>query len=234
VADCYFELSKADKMRMHEFVAGEIKQLIQLAMRSDKPEKRDDSGSTARLVSALLSTEANDQLEPLRRTLLMSADDFRQGIFSWRGFLYYKWSASELLPRAREVAREIATLPIARDARSEERSYIATSKGRLVRRMVESARESGEILAVYDKFFGDLVERGQPQVFRDFLMRAPRMFVDLGEKLGGLAHVVSFWKFRFPKKRVVPVDAESVISLFGDFLISVGLSVEEYDETVLL
>ena len=234
VADCYFELSKADKTRMHEFVAGEIKQLIQLAMRSDKPEKRDDSGSTARLVSALLSTEANDQLEPLRRTLLMSADDFRQGIFSWRGFLYYKWSASELLPRAREVAREIATLPIARDARGEERSYIATSKRRLVRRMVESARESGEILAVYDKFFGDLVERGQPQVFRDFLMRAPRMFVDLGEKLGGLAHVVSFWKFRFPKKRVVPVDAESVISLFGDFLISVGLSVEEYDETVLL
>jgi hypothetical protein len=51
VADCYFELSKADKTRMHEFVAGEIKQLIQLAMRSDKPEKRDDSGSTARLVT---------------------------------------------------------------------------------------------------------------------------------------------------------------------------------------
>jgi len=233
VADCYFELSKADKTRMHEFVASEIKQLIQLAMRSDKPEKRNDTGSTARLVSALLSTEANDQLEPLRRTLMMGTEEFRQGIFSWRGFLYYKWSASELLPRAREVAREIAALPIARDANREDRHYIASSKTRLVRRMVETARESSELLGVYDKFFGDLVERGQPQVFRDFLMRAPRMFVDLGEKLGGLGHIVSFWKYRFPKRRLVPVDAESVISLFGDFLISVGLSAEDHDAVLL-
>lgn len=60
-------------------------------------------------------------------------------------------------------------------------------------------------------------------------MRAPRMFVDLGEKLGGLGHIISFWKFRFPKRRLVPVDAESVISLFGDFLISVGLSAEDYE-----
>jgi len=229
VADCYFELSKSDKARMHEFVASEIKQLIQLAMRSDRPEKRDDTGSTARLVSALLSTEANDQLEPLRRTLMMGTEEFRQGIFSWRGFLYYKWSASELLPRSREVAREIASLPIARDANREDRYYIASSKTRLVRRMVETARESAELLAVYDKFFGDLVERGKPQVFRDFLMRAPRMFVDLGEKLGGLGHIDSFWRYRFPKRRLVPVDAESVISLFGDFLISLGLSVEEFE-----
>ena len=145
VADCYFELSKSDKARMHEFVATEIKQLIQLAMRGNGADKRNDArsdnGSTARLVSALLSTEANDQLEPLRRTLVMGTDDFRQGIFSWRGFLYYKWSASELLPRVREVAREIASLPIARDANREDRYYITASKARLVKRMVETARE---------------------------------------------------------------------------------------------
>jgi hypothetical protein len=233
VADCYFELSKSDKARMHEFVASEIKQLIQLAMGGDRPDRRNDTGSTARLVSALLSTEANDQLEPLRRTLMMGTEEFRQGIFSWRGFLYYKWSASELLPRARDVAREIATLPIARDANREDRNYIATSKTRLVRRMVQTAQESTQLLAVYDKFFGDLVERGQPQVFRDFLMRAPRMFVDLGERLGGLGHIVSFWKYRFPKRRVMPVDAESVISLFGDFLISVALSAEDTDQVMV-
>lgn len=227
VADCYFELSKADKQSMHDFVASEIKQLIQLAMRSNSRDGRSDTGSTARLVSALLSTEASEQLEPLRMTLMLGSDEFRQGIFSWRGFLYYKWAASELLPRAKEVAREIAALPIARDARGDERAYILSSKQRLVRRMAESAKESVGLLAVYDKFFGDLVDRGRPQSFRDFLLRAPVMFVDLGEKLGGLSHIVSFWKYRFPKRRLVPVNPEAVLSLFGDFLISVGLSTED-------
>jgi len=158
---------------------------------------------------------------------MLGSDEFRQGIFSWRGFLYYKWAASELLPRAKEVAREIAALPIARDARGDERAYILSSKQRLVRRMAESAKESVGLLAVYDKFFGDLVDRGRPQSFRDFLLRAPVMFVDLGEKLGGLSHIVSFWKYRFPKRRLVPVNPEAVLSLFGDFLISVGLSTED-------
>ena len=226
VADCYFELSKSDKTRMHEFVASEIKQLINLAMRGDGADRRADSGSAARLVTALLSAEATEQLEPLRRTLMMGSEDFRQGIFSWRGFLYYKWSSAELLPSAKLVAHEIQALPVTRDARDDERTYIAASKVRLVSGMVESARQSADILAVYDQFFDDLVERGRPQVFRDFLMRAPAMFLTLGEKLGGLAHVVSFWKYRFPKRQVTPVDPESVISLFGDFLTSVGLSVD--------
>jgi hypothetical protein len=85
-------------------------------------------------------------------------------------------------------------------------------------------------LGVYDKFFGDLIERGRPQSFRDFLLRAPVMFVDLGEKLGGLSHIVSFWKYRFPTRRLAPVNPESVLSLFGDFLISVGLSADAVSE----
>jgi hypothetical protein len=229
VSDCYFELSKADKLRMHEFVANEIKQLIHLAMRNEKSSKRNDSGSTARLVTALLSTEADEQLEPLRATLMMGTDDFRKGIFSWRGFLYYKWSASELLPSISSVARDIIALPIARGARGDELRYITLSKRRLIKKMSENVKESRDVLAIYDSFFADLVERGQPQVFRDFLLRAPHMFVELGEKLGGLAHVVSFWNYRFPKRRLAPVDPETVISLFADFLSSVGLAAEEFE-----
>ncbi len=38
---------------------------------------------------------------------------------------------------------------------------------------------------------------------------------------------MSFWRYRFPTKRMVPVDAELVISLFTDFLLSVGLTADE-------
>jgi hypothetical protein len=231
VADCYFDLSKSDKLRMHEFVANEIKDLIGLAVKHSGAGAKRSDGSTARLVSALLSNGADEQLEPLRVTLMLGNDEFRQGVFSWRGFLYYKWSAADLLPRISTVAREISGLPISRAARADELSYIASSKRKLVKQMGSNVNEARKLLDIYDKFYADLVERGQPQVFRDFLLRAPHMFVDLGEKLGGLGHIVSFWRFRFPKKRLLPVDPELVISLFTDFMASVGLSADEVDES---
>jgi hypothetical protein len=227
VADCYFELSKSDKLRMHEFVAGEIKELIALASRSGKPGGRADAGSTARLVTALLSTGADEQLEPLRATLMMGHEEFRKGIFSWRGFLYYKWSAVELLPQVSAVARQISNLRVSRNASSEQLHYISNSKRRLITRMAQHVKDVSAALALYDNFFVELVKRGQPQAFRDFLLRAPVMFLELGEKHGGLAHIVSFWKFRFPSTDTAAVDAALVFSLFSDFLLSVGIAVEE-------
>ncbi|MGD0190429.1 MAG: hypothetical protein ABSD74_06780 [Rhizomicrobium sp.] len=229
VAPCYFDLSKADKMQMHEFAAGEIRELIQLAIDAGSSGKKRDFASAARLVSALLTTGAEDQLEPLRITLTLGADEFRQGIFSWRGFLYYKWSASMLLPKISDVAREITALPVDRSARYEELQFIINCKKRLVRKMSQTTTEVRKLLDVYDGYYAGLVHGGRPQLFRDFLLQAPRMFVQLGEKLGGLAHVTSFWRFRFPRRRVQPVDPETVISLYTDFMMSVGLSPDDLD-----
>jgi hypothetical protein len=229
VSPCYFDLSKGDKLLMHEFAAGEIRELIQLAINAGGQSKKRDFGSAARLVSALLSTGAEDQLEPLRLTLTLGADEFRQGIFSWRGFLYYKWSAATLLPKIGDIAREINALPVDRSARHEELMYITSCKKRLVRKMMETTHEVKKSLDVYDEYYAGLVHRGQPQMFRDFLLQAPHMFVHLGEKLGGLAHIASFWRFRFPRRRIQPVDPELVLSLFTDFMMSIGLPAEEFD-----
>ena len=229
VSQCYFELSKADKARMYEFAAGEVRELIHLAMSGGGGSKKCDIGSAARLVSALLSSGAEDQLEPLRLTLVLGTEEFRGGIFSWRGFLYYKWSAATLLPKIAGVAREIAALPVDRSARPEELSYITGCKKRLVRRMVATVGDVKKLLDVYDEYYAGLVRGGRPQMFRDFLLHAPQMFVQLGEKLGGLAHIASFWRFRFPRPRTQPVDPDLVLSLFTDFMLSMGMSADETD-----
>ncbi len=39
-------------------------------------------------------------------------------------------------------------------------------------------------LKVYDDAFEDLIENGRPTAFRDFLLRAPEMFLSLGERVG--------------------------------------------------
>ena len=63
--------------------------------------------STGRMVSALLSNQVDEKLEPLRMTLGLTGNDFREGVFSWRGFLYYKWSMDKFWPDVMAVLSEI-------------------------------------------------------------------------------------------------------------------------------
>jgi hypothetical protein len=159
-------------------------------------------------------------------TLKLGENEFRDGVFSWRGVLYYKWCSTDLMPKIGTVAREISSVPIRRGT-PEEAKFLNVSKKRLVDKMAETIADVGQSLAIYDSIFGKLVHQGQPEEFRDFLLRAPEMFVELGEKLGGLAHIASFWRFRFPRGRLQPVDVDLAISIFTDFMLSIGLAVEE-------
>ena len=55
----------------------------------------------------MLSNQIDEKLEPLRLTLGLTGNDFREGVFSWRGFLYYKWSMGKFWPDVMGVLREI-------------------------------------------------------------------------------------------------------------------------------
>ena len=55
----------------------------------------------------MLSSQVDEKLEPLRVTLGLTGEDFREGVFSWRGFLYYKWSMADFWPDVMGVLREI-------------------------------------------------------------------------------------------------------------------------------
>ena len=201
VADCYFELSKADKTRMHEFVAHEIRDLIGLATRdATSGPAKDDVSSTQCLVSALLTAGAEEQLESLRLALMIEESQFRLGIFCWRGFLYYKWCANDLLPKISAVSREINRIRVARVSRGEEMNYIVSVKRQLMVRINQIVSDVNKTLAIYDSYYSDLVTNGQAKSFREFLLRAPHMFTELGEKMGALGHITSFWKYRFPKR----------------------------------
>lgn len=84
VAACYFAISEGDQERTHNFVSQEMSQLVALAG-SDG-----DGKSGNRLISAMLSNQVDEKLEPLRLTLGLTGDDLGEGVFSWRGVLQYK------------------------------------------------------------------------------------------------------------------------------------------------
>ena len=45
------------------------------------------------------------------------------------------------------------------------------------------------------------LSEGKPTAFRDFLLSAPSMFLSIGEAVGIIKHINSFWRFRFPAGR---------------------------------
>ncbi|HWY62234.1 MAG TPA: hypothetical protein VNW15_10075 [Rhizomicrobium sp.] len=213
VAPCYFEISAGDQQRMHDYTAGEISKLIQLASGGDGKNE----GSTSRMVTALLSTHVDEKLEPLRMTLGLSGSDFREGVFSWRGFLYYKWSMNQFWPDVMKVLREIKEIRPHGAITPSQQVFLTGARRNIIELVRDAGKAVNKVLEVYDSSFQDLVANQAPKTFRDFLLSAPYMFLDLGEKMGAISHIVSFWRFRFPPGAPVMIDAEELSIIFQDF-----------------
>jgi hypothetical protein len=223
VASSYFALSTADMEQMQSFVSVQISQLINLAYRD--AGRVVPGAHAARLVEALLSTDVDERLEPLRETLVMDGESFKEGVFSWKGFLYYKWMLTRLWAELDTVGGEIARLTITGNRDVGTQRFLDDTRKRLRHGIVIERRAITRALDVYDRAFEDLIENGKPQAFREFLLRAPDMFLSLGEKVGVIAHIASFWRYRFPLGMPLVADVEDAIDLLQDF--DAGLSASQ-------
>ena len=43
------------------------------------------------------------------------------------------------------------------------------------------------------------------------------MFLELGEKIGSMSHITSFWRYRFPVASKATALADELVSIFQDF-----------------
>lgn len=196
-ADCYFDVSVADMARMRRFVSEQIGELISLAFGGSNGGV--DSEDVAKLVDALMAHDAGERLDPLRLTLGLNGQAFQDGVFSWKGFLYYKWQFGEM---AKKLNRVISELDLVRFDDSPTANVIETlgkQQTKLRKSIRLAARECTAVLNLYDDAFRDLLDRGKAVAFRKFLLEAPRLFVDLGHSMGTISHIESYWSYRFPE-----------------------------------
>jgi hypothetical protein len=210
---------------MQAFVRQEISRLIELAFRGS----RSSADDTARLVKILLSSDVDERMEPLRQTLGLHGEAYREGIFSWKGFLYYKWVLSDLWPRLLTVMNELRTIRLTGRHDVELMRYIERSRSRLAGAIHTRRRELAAALQFYDAAFSELTENEDPAAFRDFLVKAPAMFTTLGERIGGISHIASFWRYCVPAPGVGPIAAEDLYDILMDFEASLGVE-ETYEE----
>jgi hypothetical protein len=218
-ARCYFEISDADLDRMRAFVEDEVRQLVLLcyAQASDT-----DDGAAARLVSKILSNTVDADTEPLRQTLRLDKRDYEEGVFCWKGFLYYKWLLHQTLSKVGDVAGAFGRVKPKGPISPEAFGYFAAARRCLRAGIVFSLENAKRGVSVYDEAF-DSLGAGDAAAFRDFLLLAPTLFWKLGEQLGALEHIVTLWNYRFPPDQAPNAAASELADMFTEFAHSLGL-----------
>ena len=212
-ARVYFGITDADIQRMFEFVRGEIASLVALSSQ----EGSSAATGAGRLVEKLLSSRPEDGFEPLKVTLKLSDKEYLDGVFAWRGFLYYKWQLEELRGVVGQVAMEIAAIAPRGPRDPDATQYLPGARQRIHNTVGQALSRVQALLDVYNKAYASLTEGGKPMGFRDFLLTAPSMFTELGECLGGIQHIISFWRYRFPPGKARMISPAELMDVFLDF-----------------
>ena len=207
----YFNISEADLARMREFVESEMAGLTNLVA---APDGRGAGDFTQKL----LAETPDASFAPLREALRMDAAQYRDGIFAWRGLLYYKWISSSTLRESSKTCVEISNFVPAPPRSFENSEYIREAKGRINAAISRAVGYVIEALSDYDSSYNIFLAEERPSEFRDFLLNAPATFVRLGEVIGSLQHINSFWLFRMGTLNRGRVTEADFVDILIDFL----------------
>lgn len=224
-AGCYLHISQADIARMIGFANGEIESLVREAFGSAMQQ------ATLKLAGKILANELDHELDPLRMTLRLSTGEFSDGVFSWRGFLYFKWRYTELQEELNKVLNGLATYQPMMTREKAVLEFLSDIRPRLGRRISQAIVSVGRTLAVYDKAYQALTRGRDPGPFRRFLLDGPSLFFELGEHIGILSHISSFWNYRMARvHRMQRLSAEEYAELLMDYSDSLSaLYIEDED-----
>ncbi|MGD9980824.1 MAG: hypothetical protein AB7H66_09770 [Hyphomonadaceae bacterium] len=211
-ARAFFDIAEADITRMRAFVGREIAQLVSLAFATGGA---DAGGLSQRLADKLMTDETAKTLDPLRETLRLSGEEYIEGVFAWKGFLYYKWLMEEIRPGLTDFKPRFAGLRVVQ-ASSDERQQLAETRRDILAKMGLALQRVDETLLEYGAAFAALAD-GQPAAFRTFLLKAPSLFIPIGEAVGVIRHIDSFWRFRFPDGVTPLMEGDEAIEVLHDF-----------------
>jgi hypothetical protein len=214
----YFRFTEPDKVHVIAFVEHEIESLIELCF----GEVRENDSRAKRLSQLLLADADSAELEPLKLTLRMDGVEFAEAMFAWKAFLYYRWRTRELTPALKATARSIGRIS-RRRYDSDALRFVIAGKELLESTISRTWREIGAALKLYDKAYEGLTRNRNPESFRKFLSRGSTLFIDLGDRIGRLEQIVSFWNYCLSQHHLGTMSPDDVMDAMRDLL--QGLSI---------
>jgi hypothetical protein len=218
VAPCYFRLSPADKSEMLEFVSQQVETLIGLCFAGPGVH-----GAQAKRLSELLLGDGDSpELGPLRQAMRMDPPEFARAIFCWKAVLYYRWRSRTLGPELKATHRAIQNVSISRFD-PDNRKFVKAAVTQLDGLVRDAQRRIAEMFRIYDEVFEALTEQRTPEPFRRFLIDGPRLFARLGERMGRLEQLTSYWLHQFPDRRTSQLAPEVVFDGLRNILAALSL-----------
>lgn len=217
VSRAYYRLSDLDRSDMLSFVTGQIEALIQLCF----GERKEGDTRAQRLSQKLLGDEDSPELGLLREALRMGQAEFSEAMFTWKAFLYYRWRAQELTPQLKSTLRAFSRIR-GRRFDADELTFVMRCKDLLQRAVAGLMDEVEQRLRRYDEAFAALTTAGDPHSFRIFLARGAGL--ELGERIGRLEQVVSFWRQRFGDGPMTAMSPDEILDGLRDLLQGLSIS----------
>lgn len=217
-APCYLKISPHDLQAMVSYANVEIQRLVLKATGGGA-----ESGAV-RLTTKILANTLDRELEPLRNTFKMGEEEFSEGLFSWRGFLYFKWRHRDLQTEIQALVDDLTSYRTVGPTDDETKAYLIKARPRLARQIVTAMKSTQMILNIYDMAYRAMAEGSNPGPFRAFLMKGPSLFFTLGESLGILSHIGAFWAYRAGGKgqsRLLAAELADILVDFEDSLMSI-------------
>jgi hypothetical protein len=212
----YFVISSADIERMFRYARESLTPLAHLSTGS----VADAQGR--RLAEKILKSDNAEDLASLRESFSLSHSEFAEGIFAWRGFLYYSWRLKEMGDALSYLSINVYNIGPSDISSREGARIIEKSRSNLQKLLSRNIDTANDLVRYYSQSFNDLIQFKDVNAFRKFLLEAPHMFSQLGNCLGALDHFESFWRFRFPKGKPMRVSSEELQQLFVDFEETLG------------
>lgn len=216
----YFSISEADLARMSTFVASEMASLTNLVTSGD-------SRGANEFTQKLLAETPDAAFAPLRDALRMDAEQYRDGIFAWRGLLYYKWIAASTLRESSKTCADITQFMPAPPRNFQTTEYIKTARRAINQSIRGAVQFVLRSLDTYNRSYNLFLAEERPSEFRDFLLNAPATFIRLGEVIGSLQHINSFWAFRMGALGRGRTTEADFADMLADFLSSLAFEQDE-------
>ena len=210
--EAYFGLSNVDIQKMESFVFTEVSDLVSNAFKGSVGRE-----TILKLVRKLLSSYYDVELEPLRVVLGLSHAEFQDGLFAWKGFLYYKWMAKLIHPMIPRMTAQMGKILPRRQMDADDYEMLARRRREITQQLVMLFNSVADCVALYNSSFSSFRNGTSAKAFRDFLLDAPNLFIFLGEKMGVMSHVIHQWQYRMRAAEGTKMTTEEIYNLFNEF-----------------
>jgi hypothetical protein len=219
VADLYFDIPPEEQEQMEDHVASQVGKVVGLAV--GQPDLAADDVRAKRFARQLLSGQSNARLDVLRGALAMTQAEYREGVFGWKGILYYRF----LIERAKEDLRRFAygmSDIFVRGATDAELGAISEMRRDIVFETRQRWRALIAVMDDYEREYRDFITGRDAMALREFLAKAPELFFNLGSDFSAVSHVTSYWFYWMETSEKDGLHARDAMDIFPGFVTSLA------------